>query len=110
MNAPKRYWLAGIGLMVLVQLLLAYGLTQYPNVLAVPPLRLSLIIVSQLIVGIAIGFRLSVTNGARRLYSALLILLFFVRTESLISFVVLAGFAILNTVFLLKLAVARVKD
>jgi hypothetical protein len=124
----KRFWLLGTGLVILVQLLLVYGVAQYPDVPASPPLRMTLIVGTQLVFGLAVGSQFQFARDKRKRFVVLLGMLYFflliclygplraeiagvnidhfrltIRMEALIAIVVLIGFAFMNTAMLVRL-------
>jgi hypothetical protein len=124
----KHFWLLVTGLVILVQLLLVYGVARFPDVPASPPLRLSLIVGTQLVFGLAVGSQFQFARDKRKRFVVLLSILYFflliclygplrpqiagvnidqfrltIRIEAHIAIVVLIGFAFMNTAMFVRL-------
>lgn len=125
-SVSRCYWLASVAIFTLLQLASIYVLWNHPTLAAIPPLRLSVVVISQFVVGLIVGLKLH----AKRRQILSYFLLFFVSyvvalfflyglgppvagmnlppwepgMEAGISGVLLIGFAVINVTYLFRLA------
>ena len=129
MKTSGNYWrVIGLSMIVVVQLFLGWSLLRWPNVtLMDAPMRLSLVVGSQVIIVFVLGYG---RYGTDRLppYIAVLVVLYvvslflvlrmegasirdvnpIVRTESFVSAIILFGFAAVNSRLLFPLLLRRI--
>ena len=132
MSRPRKYvWLFGVGFTALVQLLVAYALVSTPDVLPIPPVRMSIIFGFQIFLGLVVGWQFQHSKDQCMSYVVILTGFYVVSLwllygpakpsisgvdvsslnkkiqvghEALLSALILIGFAILNIATLLRLS------
>lgn len=121
--------MAGVGVVAVLQTICAYVLWNHPNSVAIPPARLSVVVISQFVIGLIVGLHLHMKRPAMIrhfllyifLYACSLFLLYGLGPpvagvnlppwrpgkEAFITVVLLIGFAIINVCYLFRIAKAQ---